>query len=111
MAAALASAASTASAAPAAMEQIVKNIFKAAAITLFKVETAAVTAEATAVEGAVETSVSTKATAKSFKWIATAIRASTICAAGILPAASGARSLVNGRKAELIVLFSLLRVA
>ena len=107
MAAALASAAS---AAPAAMEQIVKNIFKAAAIALFKMETAAIAAKTTAVERAVETSVSTKATAKSFKWIATAIRASTICAAGILPAASGTCSLVKGRKAKLVVLFSLLRV-
>ena len=110
MAAALASAVSVASAAPAAMEQIVKNIFKTTAIALFKMEAAAVAAKTTAVEGAVETSVSTKATAKSFKWIAAAIRASTICATGILPAASGARGLVKGRKAELIVLFSLLRV-
>ena len=107
MAAALTSAAS---AAPAAMEQIVKNIFKTTAIALFKMETAAVAAKTTAVEGAVETSVSTKATAKSFKWIAAAIRASTICATGILPATSGARSLVKGCKPELIVLFSLLRV-
>ena len=102
MAAALTSAAS---AAPAAMEQSVKNIFKTTAIALFKMKAAAVAAKTTAVEGAVETSVSTKATAKSLKWIT-----STICATGILPAASGARGLIKGRKAELIVLFSLLRV-
>ena len=92
------------------MEQIIENVLKTTAITLFEVEAAAVAAESTAVEGTVEASISAKTTAKSFKWIAAAIRASTICAAGILPAASGTRSLVKGRKAELIVLFSLLRV-
>ena len=102
MAAALTSAAS---AAPAAMEQIVKNIFKTTAIALFKMEAAAVAAKTTAVEGTVESSVSTKSTAESLKWITSTIRAT-----GILPAASGTRGLVKGRKAELIVLFSLLRV-
>ena len=105
MAAALASAVSAASAAPAAMEQIVKNIFKTTAIALFKMEAAAVAAKTTAVEGTVESSVSTKSTAESLKWITSTIRAT-----GILPAASGTRGLVKGRKAELIVLFSLLRV-